>query len=129
MRCYGLFLGDAALGLQIPSVVRQYSLTHFCQFPQTYFMNSSANSGMAGDHPINNSHSQDDDKLWTTEDLAEFLRVSVKTIFNLRKRGLPFLQVGGNVRFDRQEIKEYLAKNRRLASHRLRRIIRQGGQP
>jgi excisionase family DNA binding protein len=63
--------------------------------------------------------------LWTTREVAEFLHVSIKTIFNLRKRGLPFVQVGGAVRFVPQEIKDHLAESRRLSSHRSRQIIRQ----
>jgi predicted DNA-binding transcriptional regulator AlpA len=65
-----------------------------------------------------------DSSLWTTGQVADFLQVSNKTVFNLRKTGLPYLQLGGAVRFDPQEIKDYLAKNRRLASHRLRQTVR-----
>ncbi len=62
--------------------------------------------------------------LWTTREVAEFLQVSVKTVYNLRKRGLPFVHLGGAVRFVPQEIRDYLAKNRGLSSHRLRQMIR-----
>jgi len=62
--------------------------------------------------------------LWTTREVAEFLRVSAKTVFNQRKKGLPFVQVGGAVRFVPQEIKDYLANSRRSSLHRLRQIIR-----
>ena len=64
--------------------------------------------------------------LWTSREVAKFLHVSIKTIFNLRKRGLPFVHVGGAVRFVPQEIKDYLANSRRLASHRSRQIVRKG---
>ena len=37
------------------------------------------------------------DTLWTTDEVADFLRVSIKTVFNLRKTGLPYLQLGGAV--------------------------------
>jgi excisionase family DNA binding protein len=63
--------------------------------------------------------------LWTTEEVADFLRVSIKTVFNLRKTGLPYLQLGGAVRFDSQEVRDYLHKNRHLTSHRLRQKARQ----
>lgn len=63
--------------------------------------------------------------LWTTEEVADFLRVSIKTVFNLRKTGLPYLQLGGAVRFDPQEVRAYLLKNRHLTSHRLRQKARQ----
>jgi excisionase family DNA binding protein len=65
-----------------------------------------------------------DRQLWTTNEVAEFLHVSNKTIFNLRKMGLPFIQLGGAVRFVPQEVRDYLANSRRLASHRSRQIIR-----
>jgi excisionase family DNA binding protein len=70
-----------------------------------------------------------DDQLWTTEQVGKYLHVSLKTVFNLRKTGLPFLQLGGAVRFDPQEIKDYLAKNRRLASHGLRQTVRKSVNP
>jgi excisionase family DNA binding protein len=62
--------------------------------------------------------------LWTTREVADFLHVSIKTILNLRKNGLPFVQLGGAIRFVPQEIKDYLANSRKLSSHRLRQIIR-----
>lgn len=65
--------------------------------------------------------------LWTTREAAKFLHVSLKSVFNLRKKGLPFVQVGGAVRFVPQEIKNYLINSRRLSSHRSRQIIRKGG--
>jgi excisionase family DNA binding protein len=63
--------------------------------------------------------------LLTTQEVADFLRVSIKTVFNLRKTGLPYLQLGGAVRFDSQEVRAYLLKNRHLSSHRLRQKARQ----
>ena len=67
-----------------------------------------------------------DTQLWTTKEVATFLRVSLKTVFNLRKKGLPFVQLGGAVRFVPQEIKDYLVNSRRLSSHRVRQIVRKG---
>ncbi len=67
-----------------------------------------------------------DSDLWTTTRVAKYLHVSLKTVFNLRKKGLPYVQVGGAVRFDPQEIKDYLINSRRLSSHRLRQMIRHG---
>jgi hypothetical protein len=64
------------------------------------------------------------EKLWTTKDVAEFLHVSSRAVFSLRKIGLPFVQLGGSIRFVPQEVRDYLANSRRLASHRLRQIIR-----
>jgi hypothetical protein len=64
--------------------------------------------------------------LWTTIEVAKFLHVSPKTVFNLRKRGLPYVQLGGAVRFVPQEIRDYLVKSRGLSFHRRRQIVRQG---
>jgi hypothetical protein len=69
-----------------------------------------------------------DSDLWTTTDVAKHLRVSFKTVFNLRKKGLPFVQLGGAVRFVPQEIKDYLVTSRRLSSHKLRQLVRKGGE-
>jgi len=74
---------------------------------------------------IQNSLSDGD--LWTTERVAQFLHVSLKTVFNLRKKGLPFVQLGGAVRFIPQEIRDYLVNSRGLSTHRLRQIARKGG--
>ena len=67
-----------------------------------------------------------DSELWTTTEVRDYLRVSLKTVFNLRKRGLPYVQLGGAIRFVPQEIKDYLARNRGLSAHRLRQMIRKG---
>jgi excisionase family DNA binding protein len=67
-----------------------------------------------------------DDRLWTTEQVGKYLHVSLKTVFNLRKKGLPYVQLGGAVRFLPQEIKDYLVTNRGLSAHRLRQVVRKG---
>lgn len=76
--------------------------------------------------PPQESNDQSEDQLWTTPRVAKYLHVSVKTVFTLRKRGLPYVQLGGAVRFVPQEIKAYLVKSRTLSSHRLRQMIRKG---
>jgi excisionase family DNA binding protein len=53
----------------------------------------------------------------TEQQLAQHLQVSVRHLINLRKRGLPFVQLGRSVRFDLAEVEAYLRTNRRLASH------------
>ena len=68
-----------------------------------------------------------DGDLWTTERVAQFLHVSLKTVFNLRKKGLSFVQLGGAIRFIPQEIRDYLVNSRGLSAHRLRQIARKGG--
>jgi excisionase family DNA binding protein len=75
------------------------------------------------------SSSETDPDLWTSQKVAQYLHVSLKTVFNLRKNGLPFLKLGGAVRFVPQEVKEYLVTNRSLAAHRWRQVIRKGETP
>jgi hypothetical protein len=70
-----------------------------------------------------------DSDLWTSERVAQHLHVSLKTVFNLRKNGLPFLKLGGAVRFVPQEIKDYLATHRSLEAHRWRQVIRKREAP
>jgi len=87
-------------------------------------MNSPEITGKPASVEANIQPSDSDTALWTTKEVAKFLRVSLKTVFNLRKRGLPYVQLGGAVRFVPQEIRDYLAQSRGLSSHRLRQIIR-----
>lgn len=87
-------------------------------------MNSPATARIAGPIPVDNPVQGPDAELWTTKEVAKFLHVSLKTVFNLRKRGLPYVQLGGAVRFVPQEVRDYLTRSRGLASHRLRQIIR-----
>ena len=95
-------------------------------------MNSSINTSTPGNPTIaENANIQtspaSDDQLWTTEQAAKYLHVSLKTVFNLRKKGLPYVQLGGAVRFVPQEIRDYLVTNRGLTAHRARQVVRQGG--
>src|SRR5271155_4749718 len=93
-------------------------------------MNSLATNGTLGNLPVSDgvktSSPETDSELWTTERVAKYLHVSLKTVFNLRKKGLPYVQLGGAVRFVPQEIRDYLTNSRGLSSHRLRQIIRKG---
>jgi excisionase family DNA binding protein len=94
-------------------------------------MNSLANTGTLGNPSVSDdvktSPHESDLELWTTERVAKYLHVSLKTVFNLRKKGLPYVQLGGAVRFVPQEIRNYLVNSRGLSSHRLRQIVRKGG--
>ncbi len=65
-----------------------------------------------------------DNRLWTTEEVADFLQVSGRTIFNLRKLGFPCIQLGGTIRFEPQAVKDYLASHPNLSLHRLRQLVR-----
>jgi excisionase family DNA binding protein len=89
---------------------------------------SSANNITSQNPPVSEETktSSLDSELWTTKEAAKYLHVSLKTVFNLRKRGLPYVQLGGAVRFVPQEIRDYLVNSRGLSSHRLRQIARKG---
>ena len=93
-------------------------------------MNTLENTGTLGNPPVSENvkttSQETDSGLWTTERVAQYLHVSLKTVFNLRKKGLPYVQLGGAVRFVPQEIKDYLVNSRRLSSHRRRQMVREG---
>lgn len=48
--------------------------------------------------------------LWNTAELAGFLRCSERHIYNLRRRGLPSLQVGGLTRFEPEAVRRWLSE-------------------
>jgi excisionase family DNA binding protein len=53
-----------------------------------------------------------DDGLWTIHDVAEFMRVPVATVYDWRYRGNggpPGFKIGGTLRFDRTEVRQWLA--------------------
>ena len=55
---------------------------------------------------------------WVSEkELAGHLRISLRHLVNLRKRGLPYIALGKCVRYDMSEVEAYLRTNRRLSSH------------
>lgn len=54
-----------------------------------------------------------DVKFLTVEDVAEMLQVTRTTIYNLKKKGLPFIKIGKNIRFDRDEVIEWVKSNSR----------------
>jgi hypothetical protein len=55
-----------------------------------------------------NSPQTSDRALWSTSDLANYLRCSDRQVFNLRKLGMPSVLVGGLVRFDVHQVQEWL---------------------
>ena len=59
---------------------------------------------------------------WLTEkQLADHLKISTRHLVNLRKAGLPYVQLGAAVRYDLCEVMVYLKTNRRLSAHVERR--------
>ena len=87
-------------------------------------MNSSLNNAL-GQLPVAEGILSPQE-LWTTKEVAKHLHVSLKTVFNLRKKGLPYVQLGGAVRFVPHEISDYLVSSRGLSAHRLRQMVRKG---
>lgn len=55
--------------------------------------------------------------LITEQQLSERLQVSTRHLINLRKCGLPFIQLGSSVRYDVREVEEFIRGRRRLSSH------------
>lgn len=54
------------------------------------------------------------DKLLTVSEVAETLRLVPQTIYRMARRGeLPSLKFGRTIRFDRQDIEEFLKGNNR----------------
>jgi hypothetical protein len=71
---------------------------------------------------MNTQPSQPPDDRWLTEkELAVRLHISTRHLINLRRAGLPFIQLGASVRYDLDEVMSYLKTNRRLSSHLERR--------
>src|SRR5438132_4930603 len=67
---------------------------------------------------MNTTNSTSSSVAWITEkELAAHLRVSVRHLINLRRRGLPHILLGSVVRYDLAEVEAYLRGNRRLSSH------------
>ncbi len=68
------------------------------------------------------------EQLWLTRQVAQYMQVSLKTIYNRRKNGLPYVLVGGAVRFVPQDVKDYVASNGNVERHRQRQAVRKGGK-
>ncbi|MDD6310950.1 MAG: helix-turn-helix domain-containing protein [Firmicutes bacterium] len=50
-------------------------------------------------------------KFLTVEDVADMLQVTRTTIYNLKKKGLPFIKLGKNIRFDEEAVVEWVKSN------------------
>ncbi len=51
-------------------------------------------------------------KLLTVEEIAEFFQTSTSTIYRwVHKREIPFVKLGGKLRFSPDAIQEYIKKN------------------
>jgi hypothetical protein len=54
------------------------------------------------------------DPLWTIDDVAAFLRCTVRHVHNLMPAGLPHVYLGRLLRFDPNEVRAHLHKKRRV---------------
>lgn len=50
-------------------------------------------------------------KFLTIDDVSEMLQVTRSTVYNLKKKGLPFIKLGKNIRFDQEEVIDWVKKN------------------
>ncbi len=54
-----------------------------------------------------------DVKFLTIEDVADMLQVTRTTIYNLKKKGLPYIKLGKNIRFNQEEVVNWVMSNTR----------------
>lgn len=47
-------------------------------------------------------------RLYTTKELSEMLSIHENTIFKMRKKGLPYKKIGRSVRFNYDDVIEWL---------------------
>jgi len=57
-------------------------------------------------------------RLWTVEDLSDFLAVPVKTLYQWRTKGYgpPGMRIGRYVRYRREEVMTWVAQRETVAS-------------
>ena len=53
----------------------------------------------------------------TEQQLAEHLQISTRHLINLRRCGLPFVQLGSSIRYDLAEVEQFIRNKRRLSAH------------
>jgi excisionase family DNA binding protein len=54
-----------------------------------------------------------DIKFLTIEDVADMLQVTRTTVYNLKKKGLPFIKIGKNIRFNQEDVINWVMDNSR----------------
>ncbi len=57
-----------------------------------------------------------DVKFLTIEDVADMLQVTRTTIYNLKKKGLPYIKLGKNIRFCQEDVINWVMNNARESS-------------
>jgi excisionase family DNA binding protein len=51
------------------------------------------------------------EKLMNTKEICEFLGITEPTLIRRKKKGLPFIEIGGSIRFDKAAVIKSLQKN------------------
>ncbi|MCY6957891.1 helix-turn-helix transcriptional regulator [Clostridium brassicae] len=46
----------------------------------------------------------------TAKEVAEMLGVAQSTVYNLKKEGLPYFKIGGSIKFDKEEVLQWIDK-------------------
>ena len=54
--------------------------------------------------------SQTENQLWTVQDVARFLKCSVRHVGNLQRMGLPFIKLRNLTRFDPVALKRWIER-------------------
>lgn len=62
------------------------------------------------------TQTQTTENLWTVDQVAVYLRCTVRHVHNLIPSGLPHLHLGRLLRFDADEVRSYLIKHRGVRS-------------
>ncbi|MCF7789462.1 MAG: helix-turn-helix domain-containing protein [Prosthecobacter sp.] len=78
--------------------------------------------------PTSNPQQSAEQSLWSTADVAKFLRCSERQVFSLRHKGLPSIQVGGLVRFDHTQVREWLSAGQEERAQQLADIAAHGDE-
>jgi predicted DNA-binding transcriptional regulator AlpA len=65
------------------------------------------------DHPQNSiSKTENEDRLLNRKEIAKFLQISLVTLTDWTKRGLPSHPQGGRVYFDKKEVLDYIKEKK-----------------
>lgn len=55
-------------------------------------------------------------KFLTIDDVSEMLQVTRSTVYNLKKKGLPYIKLGKSIRFDQDEVISWVKENNQASN-------------
>ncbi len=58
-----------------------------------------------------------DDRIFTKDELADYLRITVRMVDKLRSEGMPCLMIGRLVRFRKQDVMEWLEERQKKSEN------------